>query len=243
LDTYVTKVGLSAAFGVVGETLDSPGFLQNDIEHVCAELGALDETVMAVVLSHHNILPQALLRVQIYTEVMNAGMIRSRLSRLNRPVLYCHGHIHDNPVELVQQIPLSAARLVCIAAPELSRGFNVLSIDYGHRGHPLGCRLYQYQLQLRDGAVTRTETRIPFYAPDQLTLRRLGHPRLPIVLSQLPDHDIRFDDLIEAVASSGPSLSEAEVSEALLEGLWLGFVELSNKDFAAQEWIIRKVVR
>jgi hypothetical protein len=243
LDAYVSKVGLSKAFDVVGETLDSPGFLQKDIERVCAELGALDETVMAVVLSHHNILPQALLRVQIYTEVMNAGMIRSRLSRLNRPILYCHGHIHDNPVELVQQIPVSRARLICIAAPELSRGFNVLQIDYGHRGYPLGCRLQQHQLQARDGAVTRTETNIPFYAPDQLTLKRLGHPRLPLVLSRLPDHDIRFDEIFEALAASGPRISKAEVSDVLLEGQWLGFVEISNRDFAAQEWIIRKVVR
>jgi hypothetical protein len=243
LDAYVSTVGLSKAFEVVGEKLDSPGFLQTDIERVCAELDALDETVMAVVLSHHNILPQARLRVQIYTEVMNAGMIRSRLSRMNRPVLYCHGHIHDNPVELVQQIPLSTARLICVVAPELSRGFNVLQIDYGHRGYPLGCRLYQHQLQLRDGAVTRSEIRIPFYTPDQLAVRRLGHPRLPLVLSRLPDHDIRFDDIVEAVGSSGPPISAAQVSEVLLEGEWLGFVELSNRDFAAQEWIIRKVVR
>lgn len=243
LASYVSAVGLAKAFEVVGETLDSPGFLQKDIERICTELGGLDEAVMAVVMSHHNILPQALLRVQIYTEVMNAGMVRSRLSGLNRPVIYCHGHIHDNPVELVQQIPVKGARLVCIAAPELSRGFNVLSIDYGHRGFPLGCRLDQHQLRLRDGAVTRTEIRIPFYAPDQLTLRRLGHPRLPIVLSQLPDNDIRFDDILEAVGNSGPSLSETDLSEALLEGQWLGFVELSNQEFAPQEWIIRKVVR
>lgn len=236
-------MGLSKAFAVVGETLDSPGFLQQDIERVCGELGVLDEAVMAVVLSHHNILPQALLRVQIYTEAMNAGMVRSRLSTLRRPVLYCHGHIHDNPAEVVQQVPASVARLICISAPELSRGFNVLALDYGHRGYPLGCRLFQHQLQLRDGAVTCKELRIPFYAPDQLTLRRLGHPRLPVVLSQLPDHDIRFDDLIQALASFTPPPPVDEVAEALLEGQWLGFVEISNLEFEPKEWIVRMVVR
>lgn len=180
---YCSSVGLDAAFETVGETLDTPNFVAADITNICSQIQLMHETEQPVVVSHHNILPQALLRIDVYTEAVNAGFVRSRLSQLSRPVLYCHGHIHENPIEVVHKLPASeSSALICISAPEFSRGFNVLDIEYGVNNIPLGCRLSRHTLELSDGSMKSVTHRIPFYRPDQLNLRRLGHPLLPQIL-------------------------------------------------------------
>jgi hypothetical protein len=56
---YTSRVGLSKAFEVVGEQLDSPGFVQQEIDHVFDSARKLDGQVVPLILSHHNLLPQA----------------------------------------------------------------------------------------------------------------------------------------------------------------------------------------
>ncbi len=244
LSAYIKSVGSDAAFETIGETLDTPGFGQDDINRICAAIRQGKESLMPIVLSHHNILPQALLRIDMYTEALNSGLVRSRFAQLSKPVLYCHGHIHENPIEIVQQVPIvGSSALVCISAPELRRGFNVLQIEYGSKNIPLGCRLFQYVLRLTDGEVRHTEHRLPFYKPDQLNLRRVGHPLLPRVLSNLPENDVRLPDLHAQLRKQDETIDAADLADSLKEGQWLGFVQLSDDQYEAEFWTVRRIVR
>lgn len=242
MNDYVSDVGPKIGFDLIGETLDTPAFRQEDIESVCSQIKALDPHVLPLVVSHHNLLPQALLRIELYTELLNAGFVRSRFTRLPRPLLYCHGHIHDTPLEVIQRPANQSARLVCISAPQVSRGFNVIYIDYGSSGYPLGCRVEHFELNLRDCEVASRSSRVPFYGPDYRLIRRFGHELLPRILANLPD-DIRLIDLEQNLSSQHASLSIEVLADALLEAEWFGFVELVDKDLPAQYWNVRKLVR
>jgi hypothetical protein len=57
------------AFRLVGETLDTPAFQHKDIEQACGGIAATSDNSVPVVLSHHNLLPQALPRIAMYTEI------------------------------------------------------------------------------------------------------------------------------------------------------------------------------
>jgi len=116
LKEYELKVGKPAAFPLLGETLDTPAFDQNTVNGLCDSIRALSTANIPIVVAHHNILPQALPRLAMYTETINAGIVRSRLSHLQRPVLYCHGHIHDYPLEVIHEPEYMGSRLVCISA-------------------------------------------------------------------------------------------------------------------------------
>ncbi len=37
------------------------------------------------------------MRIAPYTEVVNGGNVRRRLTNCGKPVVYLHGHIHDDP--------------------------------------------------------------------------------------------------------------------------------------------------
>ncbi len=202
LAKVVSRDGLEAAFSLVGETLDSPGFREVDIDAACASIAQVNRRTVPVFLAHHNLLPQALLRLQIYTEVMNAGHVRSRLSRLERSILYCHGHIHDDPIEIVSGPDNPRARIISVSAPELKKGFNVIKIEYSVTGAPLGCRIRRSQISSRDGAMLAAEKSVPFHQFEYKSARAIAHPKLPLVLATLPESELRFEDAVENIESS-----------------------------------------
>ena len=58
--------------------------------------------VLSVIVAHHNLLPQRLPRLAPYTELVNGGALRASLGELGKPVLYLHGHIHEDPIEILR---------------------------------------------------------------------------------------------------------------------------------------------
>jgi hypothetical protein len=96
------------------EQLDTPAFFEDDVDAVARKIDELPGHSLAIVLSHHNLLPQALPRIEIYAEAVNAGLARSRFSRCKHPIIYCHGHVHETPIEVVVNARVGRGKLVCV---------------------------------------------------------------------------------------------------------------------------------
>jgi 3',5'-cyclic AMP phosphodiesterase CpdA len=238
LDKYRATVDEKKAFELIGETLDTPAFDQNQLDKICQEVESLRQNCIPILVTHHNLLPQALPRVAMYTELLNAGTMRSRLSKLQRPILYCHGHIHDYPLEVLVSPEYPGSKVISISAPTLSRGFNWITIEYGANSMPLGCVVESFRLSERDCEVRPFTFRIPFHSPGD------NVPRFPVtrdlrrVFATLPDGEIRAVDLAEKCGME----IEALVNH-LLEGEWLGALELSDRDQEPTYWTVRRATR
>jgi hypothetical protein len=241
LDDYASGVPRKEAFALLGETLDTPAFDQQHIENICETVRHMGRNYVPVVISHHNILPQALLRIAMYSELINAGVVRSRFSHLQRAIIYCHGHVHDYPVEIITEPEFPGSKLICVAAPTFSTGFNLISVEFSSIGVPLGCIVHSYRISVRDGDVRCTTLRIPFHSPTYVNVLHYTDKPLPNILANLPESDIRFPDLLNKLGTL--SNQAKPLANALLEGEWLGMIELIDKEQQLEHWIIRKVVR
>ena len=114
---------------------DTPAFSDASISHLVEIAGSLPPEQQLVIVAHHNLLPQRLTRLAPYTELVNSGAVRSSLMEARRPILYFHGHIHTDPVEVLS-VPGGDA-LVCISAPAAEAGFNVVEVVFTRSGNPL----------------------------------------------------------------------------------------------------------
>jgi len=242
LRRHVEAEGLEKAFPLIGETLDTPTFAGSDIEAVCGAISDLDSHVVPFVLAHHNLLPQAFLRIAMYAEAINAGLFRSRLTRLRRSVLYCHGHVHADPLETVSQSTPTGMELVCVSAPRFTEGFNVLTVEFGTRGLPLGCTISRHRLDLSDGSFSTTDTRLPFHRPEVDTIRRVGHDDLLALIGVLHHDFMRFSDALERLSKALDRRVRKQTLELLLrEAEWLGCVRLNNAEQSSDHWHVRRI--
>lgn len=114
---------------------DTPAFSDNSIAHLVETAGKLPREEQLVVVAHHNLLPQRMTRLAPYTELVNSGAVRASLMEAGRPILYLHGHIHTDPVEVLS-VPGGDA-LVCISAPAAEDGFNIIEVVFTRSGNPL----------------------------------------------------------------------------------------------------------
>jgi len=244
LETHVASRTLEEAFALVGEQLDTPAFLEEHLASLRSVIDELPVTAIPIVLAHHNILPQTALRLDIYTEVINGGLVRSRLSQSAHPVIYCHGHIHDDPIEIVTSPQFSSGPLISISAPPFSIGFNVIDIWCGQKNVPLGCVVKPYRLR-PDASVREDEprtVRIPLRQSGMHT--ELGHERIEEVLSHLsPKGFERFEVILSRLRSASEvHAQERSLAEPLLEAEWFGLVEILDREKANKHWQVRRVV-
>lgn len=114
---------------------DTPAFSDASISHLLEVAASLPREQQLIVVAHHNLLPQRLTRLAPYTELVNSGAVRASLMEARRPILYLHGHIHTDPVEVLT-VP-GGDVLVCVSAPAAEAGFNVVEIVFTRSGHPL----------------------------------------------------------------------------------------------------------
>jgi len=125
----------------VEEVIDSPAIHAQALEELAECLAKQPTTVLPVLLGHHNLLPAAHARVAPYTELLNSGALRSVITKSDRPVIYLHGHIHADPIEVVADPYRSNGMLISISAPALIDGFNVIEITSDDAGRPRLCRI------------------------------------------------------------------------------------------------------
>jgi hypothetical protein len=118
---------------------DTPAFSDTSVAELLDLTTALSHNRLIVVVAHHNLLPQRLTRIAPYTELVNSGAVRASLMEARRPILYLHGHIHTNPVEVLS-MPGGDA-VVCISAPAAAAGFNILELVFTRAGIPLAAHV------------------------------------------------------------------------------------------------------
>ncbi len=228
--------GDKAARDTLFEQLDSPAFFDDHISEVTARLREMSAQHVPVVLAHHNVLPQFQPRLQIYSEMVNSGWARARLAGCGRPVLYLHGHIHDDPIEVVEQHHPHRGRMIAVSAPQVRDGFNVITVSFSQRELPLG-------VTIRPWRVSHNEVREE--APIRISLRRPNqenHEAMPEVLAVMAKaSQTRYSGFMKLYrADFGEDRSEEEIREALVEGDWAGLLAVDDLDENHTQWTIRR---
>lgn len=241
LKKYVSRQKADESFNLIGDKLDTPAIAEEEISEVCAEIEHDGSKIMSIILSHHNILPQTIPRIALYSELLNAGLIRSRLSSCGEPVIYCHGHIHNDPIEIINRADNKNSRLVCIAAPELKDGFNLLEIQYGAMDCAIGCIVKPWRIDDTLSVVQQEEIRIPLRTPKEKT--KLGHNRLLEIEKWIPSDYIRFNELLLHIRKKLKSqIKDKTLAEILLESEWFGFLEIIGREEDKKHWHIKRLI-
>lgn len=218
------------------EGLDTPMIHESHLTSLAAEIGALPVEAMPVVIGHHNVLPQAMPRIKVYTEMLNGGAARARLASQDRWVLYLHGHIHDDPIEVISKRHPGGGNLLAISAPLISHGFNLVRLEFGESGRPLGCVVTRYRYEPGGDVRAQPDVRIPVRQPLDLP-----HPLVERVLEALPaGKSARFPDLLSALAAttSGQVPTTEELADALQEAEWADRVQISERADEASRWLV-----
>jgi 3',5'-cyclic AMP phosphodiesterase CpdA len=222
------------------ERLDSPAFDRDTIDELETLIRSGDERTVPVVLAHHNLLPQGLPRIALYTELINGGYFRRTIGDCGKGVLYLHGHIHEDSVEIVTPASSEDPRgfIVSISAPRLGEGFNVVGIVFGHTHQPIGCIVTPYRRKPSGNILPSTPIRIPLVRNLEQAIGIASEdPEMTRILRKAGRNDIRLSELSEKLASN-PIASEVLI-ERLREAEFLGLAAISGPSNQPREWIVR----
>lgn len=212
---------------------DTPAFSNDTVQMLIDAVPKLSGTSLIVACAHHNLLPQHMPRLAPYTEIVNSGVLRRALLALERPILYLHGHIHDDPVEIIQTP--TGGPLVCISAPEASEGFNILELVFTRSGLPLTCYLRPWRFE---GGVFRERARRVI--PISGSRRKPSDPIVSAIYQKIVvERDCYWHALVDCAKAAG-ALQPDEGTEEALETLASDqLVMIENYDLGREHWIIR----
>lgn len=225
----------SKDFELIGEQLDTPAILEEHLTTVERRIQSLRSPAVAIVLGHHALLPQARIRVALYAELINGGRFRSALATLKSDVLYVHGHLHEDPIEIVSHPSLQKGRLIAISAPLFKDGFNLIELVFEDGGQPLGCKIHPYRLQPFGSVRVEVPIRIP--------LQSLGHSGAlcdedsTAVLRVVGSDTLRFKDLARRITH----IDEAKLAEKLQLLEWLQLVSIRDGHELPIYWHITRI--
>jgi len=233
------------------EHLDLPLVSEQALTDALAEIGRLPDEIQPLILTHHNLLPQDINRISPYPELLNAGLVRTRLLDVNRPVLYVHGHLHKPPIEVISTPRKQNAKVICISAPLLKDGFNVLLLEFSKKGLPLGCIVIQFIIN-DNGTAEKTGEYQRITICNPLEAGRLFDEDSSQILEHVTSVEPeRFPSLLQRIHKTmGKHLQKSTLANLLLEAQWAGIVSLGDfeeKDsYGAiygdcQYWVVRRL--
>ncbi len=209
---------------------DTPAFSTNVLQAIAARHLGSD---FLIVSAHHNLLPQRQPRLAPYTELVNSGALRSTLQELDRPVLYLHGHIHDDPVEILNRP--GTPPVVMISAPLITDGYNIVEVISNANGLPISCAIRKWRYS-NSGVIREVETmRVALLG----NRRRSSSKTLPNLYSVLlKSREIYWLDALR----EAESIYSLDVKNQLIEELELlatdGHIQIENLDLDPEHWII-----
>lgn len=229
------------------EMIDTPVITDEDVGKMVHCIQSHDENLLPIILTHHNLLPQKRPRIAMYTELLNSGDIRERLLMLNRPIIYLHGHLHDDPIEIIQSPRYEKAKIICISAPLLfpnikdetkKFGFNKIKIICGEHGIPIGCKI-TYHRPIESN-VNKKEERIRFLdPPGTIALATQVEKNILCCINE----EMYLSDLQDKVNKKyGVDISIKEIEESIDRLSWLGLVDYKIRDGPIPMRLVRKVV-
>jgi hypothetical protein len=213
--------------------LDTPAFSASTVQELRDAIGQSSQSQLSIVVGHHNLLPQRLPRFAPYTELVNSGALRSTLLDCKRPILYLHGHIHDDPIEII--LAPAGMPLLSIAAPEVIDGFNVIDIIFTHLGLPLSCQISPWRFD--HGGVLRPLDRIDIPLIGY-RVRSQGRPLALLYAKLLEARECYWSEALAISRRISPSYTEAD----LLEDVELlqadGSIIIDNYAMPTEHWLI-----
>ncbi len=210
--------------------LDTPAFASEAIQQLMEDTRTRQSNAL-IVVAHHNLLPQRLPRLAPYTELVNSGALRSLLQELGKPVIYLHGHIHQDPIEILQ-IP-GGFPLVTIAAPEITHGFNIIELVFTRGGIPLSCRVLKWRFDQAGYIRPSAPATISLIAQRRRSQRTSLSELYRIILAA---REIYWHDLRKAAAKHYQTEADLKEDLELLESD--GRVSIENYEMTATNWII-----
>lgn len=213
--------------------LDTPAFDSDTIREISEAVSEGPATCLSVLVAHHNLLPQRTPRLAPYTELVNSGALRGALIGSERPCIYLHGHIHEDPVEIVKAG--DGPPLVLVSAPEAAAGFNVIEIVFMRSGLPLACEIIPYRYVA--GSVKRGAGQaIPLMGGRRRsTDRRLAN----VYAHLLQERECFWNDLLNFAETFGEPVTEDDLAEIIELLNADGSVRIENRDLPPSNWIVR----
>ncbi|MER8486571.1 metallophosphoesterase [Mesorhizobium sp. M1322] len=217
--------------------LDTPAFSDSTIASVVEAISECPADDMPIIVAHHNLLPQRLPRLAPYTELVNSGALRSSLMELDRPVLYLHGHIHEEPVETLHAP--GNAPLVIVSAPLITKGFNVIEIVFAPGSVPIVCNVLPYRFDGSGVLRKFPEMKVPLTGKR----RRGTFPTKNSLYSKLIEKRTSYwSEILAFFPDTLQRPSDEELIQLLELLLAEGLVEIDNYELPYQAWIARAEV-
>ena len=217
------------------EGIDTPAIADETLHALRTSIARLPETALPVICAHHNLLPQTTPRLAPYSELVNAGAVREALLMLGRPVIFLHGHLHTDPVEVIRSPTRPGGAIVSISAPLLRDGFNEIAIAFNDEGVPLGCQVTR---QRRSGShvVPMAAVAAPIWEASEGFAMLSANGR-KLLRKLEPDVRTTRRDLLPALAWPPETLDGA-----IEELRWLGLVHVQNPDRPNIHWRLTRAV-
>lgn len=214
--------------------LDTPAFSNESITRVHQARHATPEDTLEVYVAHHNLLPQRLTRLAPYTELVNSGSLRATLTNGSKPTIYLHGHIHEDPIEVIRAP--GGANLISISAPMSSDGFNILEFVFTESGLPLACTVTPW----RFNAAGIFGSMHPIAIPLLSGRRRSRNSSVPNLLIFIVERQSVYWTQIERHV---PSFYENQTESLLIEGIETlkadDLIVVENHTMSPKNWIVR----
>lgn len=214
--------------------LDTPAIHQRAIEKMSADIEKLDEQCLVVICGHHNIIPQQIPRISPYTELVNSGMFRSQILGLKRPAIYLHGHIHDDPIEVIKSADQNGGMLALISAPLFSDGYNIIRIEFDEEGVPLGAIVEKFRTTKAGVCASTGVVSIPFWRDSLSSFGALDMEAKQILGAIQGGGSAYYSDIAGSVG-----ICEEKIVDKLGKLQWLGYIRIDNYSLKPSRWIIR----
>ncbi|WP_181182999.1 metallophosphoesterase [Mesorhizobium sp. B3-2-1] len=213
--------------------LDTPAISEETIESVVTKMESLSGGAIPVLIAHHNLLPQRRPRLAPYTELVNGGALRGALGELGRPVIYLHGHIHEDPVEVLQ-LP-GGFPVVSISAPDIPKGFNLVDILFGENTVPLACHITPYRVD--KSGILKRETTISIALNNGR--KRSSDRNTGIIYGKILEAGQIYWPELTKQFLSGSDLDERRLTIIIEQLQAEGSITIDNYDLSPTHWILR----
>lgn len=215
--------------------LDTPAIEETVINGLSQELQDSPENQMIVIAAHHNLLPQRSMRLAPYTELVNGGVVREMLANSKRPIVYLHGHIHDDPIEIVKQP--DGCPVISVSCPRVDRGFNVVEIIFDNGHKPISCQIVPYKFNTNNLFEREHAAKISLIS----TERAYVNSELSSLYSALLKRKIaRLDDLVKPTTKTAEKSRTVENIEILFA---CGLIDIKNHRSECDEWILEALTK
>jgi len=234
---------ISDAMGAGGEKelsqyynrqLDTPAFSNESVTRVHQARQSTPEDTLEVYVAHHNLLPQRLTRLAPYTELVNSGAMRATLTSGAKPTIYLHGHIHEDPIEIIRTP--DGANLISVSAPMSSDGFNLVELVFTETGLPLSCSITPWRFN--SAGIFGSVKSIP--VPLLSGRRRSRSSSIPSLLAYILERESVFwEDIENRTPPFYTNQSESQLVEAIETLKADDLIAVDNYTMSPKNWIVR----